>query len=64
MTDTTLDARVLELEAENARLRAALNEIDDLDPEWQGIESCHPDTVKDFVLRMGEIARAALAEGD
>ena len=45
------------------RLRAALREIDALDPEWQGIESCHPDTVKDFVLRMGEIARAAL-EGE
>ena len=46
------------------RLRAALNEIDALDPEWQGIESCHPDTVKDLVMRMGEIARAALAEGE
>lgn len=42
------------------RLRAALTQIDALDPEWQGIESCHPHAVKGLVLRMGEIARTAL----
>jgi hypothetical protein len=58
-----LATRTSTLQAENERLRAVLNQIDALDPEWQGIESWHPDAVKGLVLRMGEIARTALEGG-
>jgi hypothetical protein len=53
-------ARVLELEAENKRLRAGLVHIDALDPEWQHIESVGNDAARGLILRMGEIARTAL----
>ncbi len=62
---TVLDAAIAIswLEAENARLREQLTQIDALDPEWHGIESLGNDAVRGLVLRMGEIARAAL-KGD
>lgn len=49
------------LEAQVARLVGALNEIDALDPEHL-IDGCSQAALRGLVLRMGEIARAALAE--
>ena len=46
------------------RLRAALNSIDALDPEWQGIENLSRDAAAGLVMRMGDIARAALNGGN
>ena len=55
----TTDERVQALEAENARLREALNHIDALDPEDM-IYGCAPDALRGLVYRMGQSARAAL----
>ena len=48
-------------EAERDRMRAALNQIDALDPE-EAIYGCSHDATRGFVIRMGQIARAALAQ--
>ena len=52
-------ARVPTLEAEILRLREALAHIDALDPESQ-IDGVSQHAMRGLVLRMGEIARAAL----
>ena len=52
-----------ELKAENARLREALVAIDALDPENM-IEGCSQQSLRGLVLRMGELARAALKGGE
>lgn len=48
--------------AEIERLRSKLEYINALDPEWQGIESLSFEAAKGLVLRMGEMARAALEQ--
>ena len=45
--------------ADNARLREALAMIDAIDPEYR-IDGCAQAVVRGLVLRMGEVARAAL----
>ena len=57
-----LAEELLVLRGKVIQLQNALKNIDALDPEWQGIESCHPDTVKGLVLQMGEISRQAMKE--
>lgn len=47
------------LEAENARLRDALNIIDALDPEGH-VNGCSTDALRGLIGRMGRTARAAL----
>ena len=51
-----------EARAEIERLRKALNEIDALDPEEHSA-GCSIDALRGLVIRMGEIARAALNGG-
>ena len=48
-------------DAELKRLREALNGIDALDPEHL-IDGCSASALRGLVLRMGELARAALGE--
>lgn len=57
-------ARVLELEAENGRLREGLINIDALAPLRELMRMMHPDAISGLVLRMGEIARTALKGGE
>ena len=52
-------ARAEAAEAESDRLREALAMIDAIDPEHR-IDGCAQTVVRGLVLRMGEIARAAL----
>ncbi len=60
----TLAARVIELEADNARLRGGLMNIDALAPLRELMNMMHPNALTGLVLRMGEIARAALKGGE
>jgi len=55
-----LAEELLALRADVSRFRDALNQIDALDPEWQGVESISNEAARGLILRMGEIARAAL----
>lgn len=56
-------ADLIEAQAgEIERLRKALNEIDALDPEEHSA-GCSIDALRGLVIRMGEIARAALNGG-
>ena len=48
-------------ETERDRMRAALTQIDALDPEG-AISGCSADATRGLVNRMGETARAALAQ--
>jgi hypothetical protein len=57
-------ARVVELEAENARLRGGLMNIDALAPLRELMNMMHPNALTGLVLRMGEIARTALKGGE
>lgn len=59
MANSSLIAAAPTLLAEVKALRGALNEIDALDPE-QMIQQFSYDALRGLVLRMGEIARAAL----
>jgi hypothetical protein len=56
---TAAEAQLAARDAENAKLREALLHIDAIDPEHL-IDGCAPAAIRGFVLRMGEIARAAL----
>lgn len=59
-----LDLTAIEaMEAENNRLREALISIDALDPEQQ-IDGFSVAAMRGLILRIGEIARAALKETD
>lgn len=53
--------RAINAEDKVERLRAALNEIDALDPEHL-IDSCAQTVLRGLVLRMGDIARTTLKE--
>jgi hypothetical protein len=57
-------ARVLELEAENKRLREGLTHIDALAPLRELMNMMHPSAISGLVLRMGEIARTTLKGGE
>lgn len=54
-------AALIAQDAELKRLREALNGIDALDPEHL-IDGCSASALRGLVLRMGELARAALGE--
>ena len=61
----TQSAELTRLRAQVDGLREALRNIDALDPEEQMIGGVSADAAKGLVLRMGEIARAALTtKGD
>lgn len=56
-----MEAALIAQDAELKRYREALNAIDALDPEHL-IDGCSMSALRGLVLRMGELARAALGE--
>ena len=58
----TAEAEAATLRDRLARMEGALHTIDAHDPET-GIGSCSESALRGLVLRMGEIARAALTDG-
>ena len=57
------EAEAAALRERVARLEGALAQIDALDPEKGYIGTCSENAIRGLVLRMGEIARAALTDG-
>jgi hypothetical protein len=61
MTDEDFEGIIEALEAKLAKAVEALRVVDALDPEGM-IDGCSQSALRGLVLRMGEIARATLAE--